>query len=184
MLYRAIRTGITLFSDTEAPPLDVCEKEFAEYDRRATAVWKSSLSFSDRQKSCEQLLEINVPSLQHIRQGVEDEDLRRFPAFIEDRLNAIFETYYSSKDKWLLFGRTDEKAYDVQDGYAFSVVQLLQEIDVRYASKGYLCLRGIYGRGTPLPLLCKSSVSAMWEVCKDSYYKRQIVLVSLCHLTL
>jgi hypothetical protein len=178
MLYRTICTGIILFSDVEAPSLDVCKKEFAEYNGRARAVWNSPKSFFDRQKACDVLLEAVVPSCQYVRRSVEDEDLRRFPTSISGQLNAIFEEHYDSKDKWLLFGRTEEKAYDVQDRYALSVVELLGDIDERYASRAYLCLRGLYGRGAPLPLLCESSISAMWEVCQDSYYKRQITLAS------
>jgi hypothetical protein len=184
MLYRVICTGIILFGDVEAPSLDVCEREFDEYNEHARAVWNSSLSFSTRQNACENLVMTSIPSLQHIQQNIEDEDLRRFPPFIESRLNAIFKEHYSSKDKWLLFGRTDEKAYDVQDLYASSVVEFLAGVEARYASKACLCLRAIYGRGAPLPLLCESSISAMWEVCKDSYYKRQITLVSWFHPTL
>lgn len=178
MLYRAICTGIVLFSNIQAPPLEVCEKEFAEYNREARAVWNSSTSFSSRQRACEQLLKTAVPSLQFAPRNVEEDDLRRFPTSIEGQLNAIFKEHYSSKDKWLLFGRTEEKAYDVQDRYALSVAELLGGIDARYASKACLCLRALYGRGAPFPLLCESSISAMWEVCQDSYYKRQIALVS------
>lgn len=184
MLYRAVRTGIVLFSDAEAPSLAVCKNEFDEYNEHARAVWNSSLSFSTRQNTCEDLVATSIPSLQYVQQNVEDKDLRRFPPFVEGQLNAIFEEHYSSKDKWLLFGRTEKKGYDLQDLYASSVVELLAGVDAQYASKACLCLRAIYGRGAPLPLLCESSISAMWEVCKDSYYKRQITLVSWFHLTL
>ena len=177
MLYQALCMGIVLFSDVEAPPLDVCKQEFDDYNRQAGALWNNSRSFSDRQKSCKRLLEVAVPSLGWIPEKVEDEDLRRFPASLEGPLNAIFKEHYGSKDKWLLFGRTDEKAYDVQDRYALSVVRHLESVDTRYASKAWLSLRGLCGRGAPLPLLCESSISAMWEVCNDSYYKRQVALV-------
>ena len=183
MLYRALWTGIVLFGDVEAPPLDVCKQEFDDYNRQAGVVWNNSLSFSDRQKSCQHLLAVTVPSLQWIPENVEDDDLRRFPSFIEGPLNAIFKEHYDSKEKWLSFGRTDEKAYNVQDHYALSVVRLLEGVDARCASKAWLCLRGIRGRGAPLPLLCESSISAMWEVCNDSYYKRQITLVGRHHPT-
>lgn len=182
MLYRAISTELVLFSALEAPPLATCEKELIKYNQEAREIWNSSMSFFDRQQACEALLTKAVPSLQHVPRHMEHYDLRRFPTSFEGRLNAIFEEHYTSKDKWLLFGRTDKEAYDVQDRYAISVVEFFSDMDVQYASKACLSLRAIYGRGAPLPLLCESSISAMWEVCQDSYYKRQLTLVSGHHV--
>ena len=169
---------MVLFGDVEVPPLEVCEREIDNYNVQARAVWKSPLSFFERQKSCEDLLDRVFPLLRTVQRRVDNNLLRRFPAQIEGQLNAIFHHHYDSKEKRLLFGRTDEEAYKVQYCYASSVVGLLERIDAQYAAKACLCLQGIYGRGAPLPLLCESSIMAMWEVCQDQYYKRQIALVS------
>jgi len=184
MLYRAIRTGITVFKDGEAPRLEQCKREIAGYNGKASLLWKSSRSFSDRRRTCEYLLGMVVPSMRHVEVRVDNSDLQRFPAALEKELNSIFHRHYSTREKYLLFGRADDEAYKVQDGYAVSVAELLQNVDVRYASRAHLCLRKIYGRGAPLPLLCSSSIEAMWEVCKDQYYKTQISLVSKMQPTL
>ena len=120
-----------------------------------------------------------VPALEQVNRPTPRDDLTRFPASIEKELNAIFHQHYDAPEKYLLFGCTGDEAYDIQDKYALSMVALLRTIDVWYVSKAHLCLRKMYGRGAPLPLLCRSSIEAMWKVCKSSYYRRQISLVSL-----
>jgi hypothetical protein len=182
LLYRAIRTGIILFNNGEAPGLEQCKREINDYNGKAEILWKSSRKFSERRKTCESLLGMTVPSLRYVKVNVHENDIRRFPASIEKELNDIFDRHYDTREKCLLFGRTDDEAYKVQDGYALAVAGLLEKVDVRYASRVHVCLRKIYGRGAPLPLLCSSSVKAMWEVCKGMYYKRQISLVSVMGL--
>jgi hypothetical protein len=178
MLYRTIRTGVTVFNGGEDPGLEECKRQIISYNGNASLLWKSSRSFSERRRTCEHLLGMTAPSLRQLDADICDDDLRRFPASIEKELNAIFERHYNTPEKRLLFGRTDDDAYKVQDGYALSVAALLEKIDARYGLRAQLCLRKIYGRGAPLPLLCKSSIEAMWDVCRDAYYGRQISLVS------
>ena len=178
MLYRAIRIGLVIFNDGEAPALATSKQQVEEYNVLADMVWKDSGGFSHRKESCENLLGMIVPGLEQVHRPVPDGDLRQFPASIEKDLNTIFCQHYDTPEKYLLFGRTDDEAYDVQDRYALAVVELLGNIDVRYASKAHLCLRRMCGRGAPLPLLCEFSIKAMWGVCKDSYYRRQISLAS------
>lgn len=178
MLYRAIRAEIIIFSNREAPEPQQSRREVEEFNGRAELLWKDSAGFSDRQRSCKRLLGMTVPSLKWVKWPVDDEDLRRFPGWIEKELNAIFRKHYNTWEKRLLFGRTEEEAYQVQDEYALSVAELLGKIDVRYESRVHLCLRKMYGRGAPLPMLSECSVEAMWEVCRDMYYTRQVSLVS------
>ena len=178
MLYRTIRTGIIVFKDGEAPRLEQCKREVEGYNGKANLLWKSSRSFSDRRRTCEHLLGMVAPSMRHVEVPVDNSDLQRFPAALEKELNSIFHRHYNTREKYLLFGRTDDEAYKVQDRYALSVAEVLQKVDVRYASRAHLCLRKMYGRGAPLPLLCSSSIEAMWEVCRDQYYKTKISLVS------
>lgn len=182
MLHRALLAGVILFNDREAPALGTSKSQVEEYNRLASTIWKDSECFSHRQETCENLLETVIPSLEHVNRPVSEDYLQKFPASIEKDLNTIFHKHYNTPEKHLLFGRTDDEAYDVQDGYALAVVELLGNVDVRYASKAHLCLRKLYGRGAPLPLLCESSIEAMWEVCKHSYYRRQISLVCLSRL--
>jgi len=178
MLYRAMRTGIFVFNTGEAPHLDQCKREMNNYNAKADLLWKSGGRFSERRRTCENLLGMTAPSLKHLNHVVLEDDLRRFPSSIENELNLIFQRHYDTEEKYMLLGRADNKAYKVQDGYAMEVAKLLEKIDDEYSLRAQLCLRKIYGRGAPLPLLSSASVEAMWEVCKSEYYKRQISLVS------
>jgi hypothetical protein len=183
MLYRALTTGMVIFNDGGAPLLSSSKEQVEKYNGLASVIWRDSGTFSDRQKRCEGLLGTVVPGLEQVNRRIHDDHLRQFPTSIEKDLNTIFHEHYDTSEKYLLFGRTDDEAYRVQDGYALAVAELLSSLDLRYGSKAHLCLRKMYGRGAPLPLLCESSVEAMWEVCKDSYYKGQISLVSSTCLT-
>ena len=182
MLYRAIHAGAFIFKDGDAPPLANSKLQVEEYNQLASQIWKGSQNFFHRQEGCENLILMVVPAFQQISHPVPRNELMRFPASIEKELNAVFHQYYDTPEKYLLFGSTEDEAYDVQDRYALAVVEVLGTIDVRYASRAHLCLRKMYGRGAPLPLLCRSSIDAMWEVCRSSYYRRQVSLVGLGRL--
>ena len=144
----------------------------------ASLLWKGTGNFADRQRSCRYLLGTMAPSLERLDDSLKVGEMQRFPAFIEEGLNAIFHRHYETREKYLLFGQTDDEAYGVQEGYALEVAKLLQDVDVQYASRVHLCLGKICGRGAVLLLLCSSSIEAMWEVCKSPYYREQFYLVS------
>ena len=80
--------------------------------------------------------------------------------------------------KCLLFGCTDEKALEVQDGYGVAVAKALGKIDQRYEARAVVHLQKRYGRGAPLLLLSMALAEAMWEVCSSGFYHLQIRMVS------
>lgn len=177
LLIRSFRTGIFIFSDEGAPPVDHCKRKVEEYNSAAELLWRSPAKLFNRQQACEGLLSIAAPELKLADTLPPKENHKCFPASIEEELDKIFHQHYDTVDKYFLFGRADDEAYKVQDAYALAVASLLGCLDDRYEARVHLCLRATYGHGAPLPLLSGSSITAMWEVCREQYYQSQISLV-------
>lgn len=93
-----------------------------------------------------------------------------------ERLDEIFSRWYQAKGL-LLIGGTCDESYRIQESYASDIVELLEQINGGYASRALALLGKLYGR-TSMPLLCESSIAALWDTCRSSFYRRQLSLVS------
>lgn len=177
VLYRSLQTTTNVFSKSNPPAPAKCREIVDEYNRRAKQVWEcEGREFFERQADCETIQEelfsgfCTLPSYT---------DFQPVPGFVVMELSAIFRRHYTSNRTYLLFGRTDNDALEVQDGYGLSVASVLEKLDWRYEAQAHLYLRKMYGKGAPLPLLTLASASAMWHACSSYYYRQQIAMVSL-----
>ena len=176
VLCRALETTANVFSDLNPPTPADCQKIMDEYNRRAKPVWEcEERDFADRRWDCEVIREKLLP---RFYASPRYQDFQPVPKPVLRELDLIFRQHYSSCKTYLLFGRTDEKALDVQDKYGLSVARALRGFNSRCEAQAHLYLRKMYGRGAPLPLLGTASASAMWEACSSYYYQSQIVMVS------
>jgi hypothetical protein len=147
-----------------------------EYNRRAKPVWENEdRGFARRQWDCAM---IKDELLSDFYGHPTYSELLPVPRIVARDLDSIFCQHYRSTEMFLLFGRTDDDALEVQDNYGLSVATALGKIDQRYEARAHLCLRKMYGRGAALPLLGVASASAMWHTCNSYYYRQQIATVS------
>jgi hypothetical protein len=175
VLYRALQTTANVFCNLDPPPLKQCQEIMDKYNRRAESVWKCEEELSERQLDCEMIR-------QEVFSGFYDpphySEFRPVPRSIVKVLDKTFRNHYKSQETYLLFGRTDDKALEVQDKYALSIARALGKIDWGCEARAHLYLRKLYGKGAPLPLLTVASASAMWRMCNSHYYRQQIATVS------
>lgn len=177
VLLRAVQTTAQVFSDIEVPTAKQCKRTLEKYNREAKVVWeKEGVDFLDRRRECKA---INARYFRELDKFPTPSEIKPVPPEAAAMLDLAFKTNYTSPDLFLLFGRTDDKAREVQDAYAASVATALRKLDERYEARAKLYLLGRYGRGAPLPLLSMSSAEAMWEMCTSYYYNTQIGMVSL-----
>lgn len=178
LLYHGIKGILTVFSDSYAEDPSSIQNLLDEANSEAALVWMDrETPFLVRQERCRKILspvlKLNKP------EGV---GFTRPPKSVTDGLSRIFNRVYTASDELLLIGRTDEQAYKAQDEYAVEVGALLEPMGPQYKSRAITTLQRVYGQGS-LPLLCISSVSGIWQLCRSTFYKRQISLVSLFCLT-
>lgn len=179
LLYQAMEDALVIFNTAEAAPVTQTNNLIDVADAKAEPLWRDeAIPLLTREAECRavyaECISLNEPVSKENRQPV--------PASAVAGLDRIFKKHYDTPDKFLLFGRTDDAAYEVQDRYAREVAALLGTIHRRFESRALTRLRKMYGRGS-LPLLSEKSVTAMWEACKSSYYGRQMSLVSSVCLT-
>jgi hypothetical protein len=176
VLYRALQTTADVFCDVETPTLGQCQQVIDEYNQRAKLVWeREDRGFSKRQSDCAIIRE---DLLSEFCGRPAYDDFQPVPRSAVRELDSTFCQYYTSSEMFLLFGRTDDNALEVQDNYGLSVATALGKINPRYEARAHLYLRKMYGRGAPLPLLGVASASAMWIACNSYYYRQQIATVS------
>jgi hypothetical protein len=174
LLYRGIEDILMIFNDADVVPVSDIRTLLGKANARAAPLWMDeTISFTDRQAACKEILDPVI----RMNTGTKAKRFRRVPRSVTRKLNRIFRRFYGEPDSLLLIGRTDERAYEVQDRYARIVAKVLGKVKPEYQSRAITRLRKVYGRGS-LPLLCMSSVSGMWQLCKSSFYRRQIYLVS------
>ena len=138
----------------------------------AVPVWTSRcVPFAERQARCKEIVS-RVVGLNKVTGG----NFQPPSKLVVEELGNIFNRFYGSLGTLLLIGRTDE-VYEVQDRYACEVSVLLEFVNPRYQSQASTNLQKVYGRGS-LPLLCISSVSGIWQLCRLPFYKSQISLIS------
>jgi len=177
VLLRAVQITAQVFSDAEVPTVRECRRILEKYNREAKLVWeKEGVDFLDRRRECKA---INAKFFRELDRFPRPSEIKPVPPKAAAVLDSVFKMNYTSDDLFLLFGRTDDKALEVQDAYGLSVASALRKLDERYEARANLYLRRRYGRGAPLPLLSMSSAEAMWEVCNSYYYVTQINTVGL-----
>jgi hypothetical protein len=182
LLYRAMEDVLIIFNSAPAPSPQVIEDLLRKANVKARPLWSHlGTPFLTRQIQCREILD---PVVRMNLFG--DGNPQAVPRSVTGELNTIFRKHYASGNsvhsagltaEVLLIGRTDDRAYEVQDNYAIDVAILLGTVDPKFESRALTRLGKVYGRGS-LPLLCMSSVAAMWELCRSTFYKRQISLVS------
>jgi hypothetical protein len=174
LMFRAIEDILMIFNDAAAvPPLDI-RKSLRNANTRAAPLWRDeAVPFIERQAACREILNPVIKMNTVSKAG----NFKAVPFSIVDEIDNIFRHFYSEPDLLLLIGRTDERAYKVQDKYGRVVATLLGTVDSAYESRAITRLRKAYGRGA-LPLLSMSSASGIWQLCRSSFYKKQIYLVS------
>lgn len=176
VLFRAAQTTINIFCLAAAPSPQRCQTLIEEYNQTAKPVWEQEdQELAERQRQCE---EIHKSFFTRSFEPSCSDDIVPIPAHIAIKFDNIFRKYYCSSEKYLLFGRMDDDALEVQDNYGLEVATVLSEYKSRYGARAHLSLRKIYGRGAPLPLLSGASATAMWNACSSRYYQQQISTVS------
>lgn len=176
LLLGALEDVLVIFNTGRTEEVPRIKRLLREANSEAAPVWRNEeIPFATRRKRCHEILR---PVLR--LNGREAGDFRPVPPSVVDELSTIFRRFYGQGQPGalLLIGRTEERAYEVQDEYGRSVSQLLGTLDEKYESRAITRLRKVYGRGS-LPLLCLASASALWQLCSHPFYKRQISLVSL-----
>ena len=177
VLLRAVQTTVQVFSSADVPNAKCCKEILEDYNRQAKRVWdQKGVDFSVRRRECNA---IQAKLLGELDKFPDLPEVEPVPPKAAAVLDLIFKKHYNSEELCLLFGRTDDKALEVQDGYAVSIAGALRRVDRRYEARANLHLRKRYGRGAPLPLLSMDSVEAMFEVCTSWFYHSQINTVSL-----
>jgi hypothetical protein len=174
LIFRAIEDVLMIFNDADAVPAAHVQELLEEANSKAAPLWwDEATPFVDRQAACRKILDPIIK----MNSAVKVHEFRKVPFSIVDEIDNIFRHFYSEPDLLLLIGRTDERAYKVQDKYGRVVATLLGTVDSAYESRAITRLRKAYGRGA-LPLLSMSSASGIWQLCRSSFYKKQIYLVS------
>lgn len=174
LLYRTVEDVLIVFSAARATPPAQIEDLIDQANAKAEPIWRDQETLLlTKEDQCRDIFAECIS----LNEAVKGKGHVAVPASIVDDLDDIFLKHYNSPEKFLLFGRTDDVAYEVQDRYAREVATLLGTVRRRFESRALTRLRKMYGRGS-LPLLSEGSATAMWAVCKSSYYRRQIFLVS------
>lgn len=172
LLFRAMDDVLWIFNDATADPAQVVQFNLIEANSKAERVWNdANKSFSLRKIECGRI----VRGVLRMNQVPESAVEKAVPSSIGKGLSRIFDKYYG--ENIYLIGRTTEEAYEVQDRYGEEVVELLGTVGAEYESRAITRVQTVYGVSS-MPLLCKSSVSAMWQLCQSPFYKKQISLVS------
>lgn len=173
LLTRGIEDILIIFNDAPAPQATEVQENLDEANAIAAPLWNDdSKPLSARQTECRRILDPVIFAALAFKSG-------RFysvPVAMSEDLNKVFRKHYTS-DKFLLIGRNTEEAYNAQDAYAREVGRLLGTTKRRLQSRAIVRLGKAYGR-TSIPLLSMASVSALWQISKSSFYKRQLSLVS------
>ena len=173
LLFRGIQDILVIFNSSPAAPVPEVRDLLNEANAEAAVVWNDEdLPFPARWVACTEILQGVVKQNETFTAG----NFEGVPEATVERLSKIFRRHYP-QEKFLLMGCADEEAYEVQEGYAREVARLLGTKSKSFESRATTRLGKAYGR-TALPLLCMSSVSALWKVCQSPFYKSQISLVS------
>jgi hypothetical protein len=173
VLFRGIEDILVIFNGAPASPVQAIRNLVDDANRKAEPIWKNNdLDFKSRLGECRAILDLAFTEDQRSKPGQH----RPVPSAVAEILDRIFRKHYSSSD-FLLIGRADEDSYRIQDAYAREVGRSIGLINSSYESRAITCLGKAYGK-TSIPLLCMSSVSALWQVCQSSFYKKQLSLVS------
>ena len=175
LLFRGMYDIFAIFNENEEAPASEVQSKLSEANDKAKRVWNDKeKSFLLRKTECGQIMRGILKS----NKDCEDAVSTGVPQLVGERLSHIFTKHYGQANL-MLIGRTTEEAYTVQDRYASEVVRLLWEEtkDDRCKSRAVVRLQTVYGASS-MPLLCTSSVSAMWQLCTSSFYKKQLFLVS------
>jgi hypothetical protein len=175
LLHKAIEDILIIFNDADAPSPADAEQALQMANEKAEPLWKNEETpFPERQAQCQEILRPILELYMKEKPG----EFHPVSDLVANGLNQIFKKHYNTPGKFLLIGRTDDQAYQVQDGYAREVAAFLgRNLGGPREARTIIMLRKAYGRGT-LPLLCMSSASALWELCQSSFYRRQLFLVS------
>ena len=176
VLLRAIQTTVRVFSDAKVPGVRHCKQLVKDCNLEAEVLWKrEGADFLARRAQCKA---IHGRYFRELDQFPTSKEMQPVPPEAAAVLDSIFKKHYKTTELCLLFGRTEDKALDVQDAYGLSIAAAMRKIDSRYESRANLHLRKRYGRGAAMPLLSMASVEAMWEVCSSYFYRVQIRTVS------
>lgn len=173
LLAKGMQDILVIFNSTPALPMSEVQDRIDEANAIAEPLWNDpTASLQTRRDQCRQIL---VPVLNQ-NLTVPASWIAGTPSNISADLTRVFRRHYSH-EKLLLIGGNSKEAYEVQDRYARDVALLLGSVRHRWGSRAISCLAMAYGRNT-IPLLCMSSVSALWRLCSSPFYKRQLSLVS------
>lgn len=172
LLYWGITDIVCIFSSSKAVfSVDTLRRRLRDADRETGVIWTHpTKSFTTRLQECKEILE------PLIHRAVKVSTFSGIPSQVAEKLDGIFRRHYERSD-FLLIGCTEYDSYSLQQKYSDEIVSLLEPIDQGYASRALALLGKAHGR-TSIPLLCLSSVAALWEICKSSFYRRQLKLVS------
>lgn len=178
LLLGAMEDLIVIFNDSEAAPATEVRQRIDAANAKAAPVWEDGMvPLSDRSRKCREILD---PALRvkTKRPETSSQDFKPAPVCVGGKLSQIFKEHYGKSDALMLIGRTDNRAYEVQDRYEREVGEVLGKLKPQYESRAITRLGKVYGRGS-LPLLCMSSVWGLWRLCQSAFYTRQLSLVSL-----
>jgi hypothetical protein len=174
LMYRGVEDILMIFNDAKAAPVSDVRKLLKKANAKAAPIWMDrEVSFLDRQAKCNEILDPVIRKNSSSMVG----SFEQVPSAVVGGLNNAFKRFYPTFDELLLIGRTDEQAYEAQDGYAVEVAKILGAVNRGYESRAITRLRKAYGRAS-LPLLCISSVSGIWELCRSAFYRKLVYLVS------
>ena len=164
---------MVIFDSGQAVEPSKISKLLKRANDSAELIWEDEdIPFSTRVIRCEEILDPVVnQNLMHSGPVME------VPETIVSELGRLFRKFYNKTSDLLLIGQTHERAYEVQDKYAREVAEILGAVDARHKSRAITRLQKVYGRGS-MPLLCVSSVSGLWRLCRSPFYRKQTALVS------
>ena len=174
VLFRGITDMANILKSHPALPVATARELISQANDKTEPIWNDQgKPFVTRLAECAAILRPvvrrNVPK--------EPGNFISLPQEVVQSLDEVFRKHYKTDEGFLLIGRADEDAYRIQDLYARDVGSALGLIRSSYESRAITQLGKVYG-STSIPLLCDSSVSALWEVCRSSFYKNQLFLVS------
>lgn len=173
LLLRGIEDILLIFNDSRAAPVAEMQSVLDQANNLAKPIWNdNNKSYAVRHAECKAILS---PVFTVTRFG-EPSGFNSVPQGCVGDLDKIFDFNYGPSN-YLLIGQAAEDAYQVQEDYARQVGNALRPIRHSYETRAVVLLGKLYG-STSIPLLCSSSISALWKVCNLPYYKRQLSLVS------
>ena len=171
LLFRGIQDIRYVFSNHDAVSPEEIKAQLERANECVCHIWEDEeATFREKMAECasvvSRVIERNAP-----------QDMEEFvgvPAELLESLARIFRETYRGENL-LLVGRSDTRAYEVQEQYASEVAEQLQWSRPLH-SRAITRLGKAYGL-TSMPLLCIASVAGLWQLCCSPFYQRVLSLV-------